>query len=264
MSIRLIRVSKELNVGVSSLVEFLHKKGVEIEANPNVRIEDEHHDMLLLEFGKDKNIKKSVDRQREEQLNKEKKETVAIEGYDVPDKEQKDSEEKTSTTPTTLTEDIKPHFKIVGNIDLDKLNAKPKKVEEPEETKEAPVKASEKAKELGYVETIMQRRRYLPDIHSNNAIVRGFAERNAINAPIQGSAADIIKMAMIDVDKAMTEQGVKSKLLLQVHDELVFDVHVDEQEIMHKLVKTSMENAVKLVVPMQVEIKLAKNWLDAH
>ncbi len=124
--------------------------------------------------------------------------------------------------------------------------------------------ASEKAKELGYVETIMQRRRYLPDIHSNNAIVRGFAERNAINAPIQGSAADIIKMAMIDVDKAMTEKGVKSQLLLQVHDELVFDIHVSEQEIMHDLVKTAMENAVKLVVPMQVEIKLAQNWLDAH
>jgi DNA polymerase-1 len=124
--------------------------------------------------------------------------------------------------------------------------------------------ASENAKELGYVETIMQRRRYLPDIHSSNAIVRGFAERNAINAPIQGSAADIIKIAMIDVDKAMTKQGVQSKLLLQVHDELVFDVHVSEQEIMKELVKTAMENAVKLVVPMQVEIKLAHNWLDAH
>lgn len=124
--------------------------------------------------------------------------------------------------------------------------------------------ASAKAKELGYVETIMQRRRYLPDIHSNNAIVRGFAERNAINAPIQGSAADIIKKAMVDVDRAMTEQGVKSKLLLQVHDELVFDVHVSEQKIMEELVKNAMENAVQLVVPMEVELKVAKNWLDAH
>lgn len=130
--------------------------------------------------------------------------------------------------------------------------------------KEYMTNASEKAKELGYVETIMQRRRYLPDIQSSNAIVRGFAERNAINAPIQGSAADIIKIAMIDVDKAMTKQGVQSRLLLQVHDELVFDIHVDEQEIMYKLVKTAMENAVQLVVPMEVEIKLAKNWLDAH
>ncbi len=124
--------------------------------------------------------------------------------------------------------------------------------------------ASEKAKELGYVETIMQRRRYLPDIHSSNAIVRGFAERNAINAPIQGSAADIIKMAMVEVDRAMMKQDLKSKLILQVHDELVFDVHISEQKIMEELVKTAMENAVKMAVPMEVEIKLAKNWLDAH
>ena len=93
MSIRLIRVSKELNVGVSSLVEFLHKKGVEIEANPNVKIDNEHYDMLVVEFGKDKNIKKTVDKQREEQLHKDKKETVAIEGYDIPDKKQNESEE---------------------------------------------------------------------------------------------------------------------------------------------------------------------------
>ena len=124
--------------------------------------------------------------------------------------------------------------------------------------------ASEKAKELGYVETIMQRRRYLPDIHSSNAIVRGFAERNAINAPIQGSAADIIKMAMVEVDRAMMKQDLKSKLILQVHDELVFDVHISEQKIMEELVKSAMENAVKMAVPMEVEIKLAKNWLDAH
>ena len=150
MSIRLIRVSKELNVGVSSLVEFLHKKGVEIEANPNTKIDDEHHDMLLVEFGKDKNIKKSVDRHREEQLNKDKKETVAIEGYDIPDKEQKKSEEKASATATNLPDDIKPQFKIVGNIDLDNLKGKPKKEEkseEPEKIKEKPVKDSEKPKE---------------------------------------------------------------------------------------------------------------------
>lgn len=120
------------------------------------------------------------------------------------------------------------------------------------------------ARELGYVETIMKRRRYLPDINSANAVVRAFAERNAVNAPIQGSAADIIKLAMIEVDKAMQQQQVKSKLLLQVHDELVFDVHVSEQELMQKLVKEAMENAIKLVVPMEVEAKLAKNWLEAH
>lgn len=120
------------------------------------------------------------------------------------------------------------------------------------------------AREVGYVETIMNRRRYLPDINSGNAIVRGYAERNAVNAPIQGSAADIIKLAMIAVDKAMSTQQLHSKLLLQVHDELVFDVHHSEKEIMQQLVKEAMENAVKLIVPMEVEVKLAQNWLDAH
>ncbi len=120
------------------------------------------------------------------------------------------------------------------------------------------------AREAGYVETIMNRRRYLPDINSSNAIVRGYAERNAVNAPIQGSAADIIKLAMIAVEKAMNAQQLHSKLLLQVHDELVFDVHNSEKEIMQQLVKEAMENAVKLVVPMEVEVKLAQNWLDAH
>ncbi len=120
------------------------------------------------------------------------------------------------------------------------------------------------ARENGYVETIMQRRRYLPDINSANAVVRGFAERNAINAPIQGSAADIVKLAMVAVDKAMTEANVQSKMILQVHDELVFDVHESEEELMKKLVKTAMEGAIELVVPMEVEMELADNWLDAH
>ena len=120
------------------------------------------------------------------------------------------------------------------------------------------------AREHGYVETIKKRRRYLADINSANAIVRGYAERNAINAPIQGSAADIIKLAMIAVDKAMTEAKVKSKLLLQVHDELVFDVHKSEIGLMKKLVTEAMEHAVQLSVPMQVEAKTAHNWLDAH
>jgi DNA polymerase I len=120
------------------------------------------------------------------------------------------------------------------------------------------------ARELGYVETIMKRRRYLPDINSTNAIVRGFAERNAVNAPIQGSAADIIKLAMIAVHKAMKSENVKSKMILQVHDELVFDVHVSEEIMMQLLVKAAMENAIDLIVPMEVELKLAKNWLEAH
>ena len=120
------------------------------------------------------------------------------------------------------------------------------------------------ARELGYVETIMKRRRYLPDINSTNAIVRGFAERNAVNAPIQGSAADIIKLAMIAVHKAMKSENVKSKMILQVHDELVFDVHVSEEIMMQLLVKSAMENAIHLIVPMEVELKLAQNWLEAH
>jgi DNA polymerase-1 len=120
------------------------------------------------------------------------------------------------------------------------------------------------AREKGYVETIMKRRRYLADINSANAVVRGFAERNAVNAPIQGSAADVVKLAMVAVDKAMTEAKVKSKMILQVHDELVFDIHKDEEQLMQDLVKKAMESAVNLAVPMEVEMQLAHNWLDAH
>ena len=121
-----------------------------------------------------------------------------------------------------------------------------------------------KARENGYVETIMKRRRYLNDINSANAVVRGYAERNAVNAPIQGSAADIIKLAMIAVYRSMEEKRLKSKMLLQVHDELVFDIHESEIELMLELVKREMESAVNLIVPMEVEIELADNWLDAH
>lgn len=125
-------------------------------------------------------------------------------------------------------------------------------------------KAVKDAREKGYVETIMKRRRYLKDINSANAVVRGFAERNAINAPIQGSAADIIKLAMIHVAGAMDEAQLKSKMLLQVHDELVFDVHKDEIEELKTLVKREMESAVEIAVPMIVEMEVADNWLDAH
>ena len=120
------------------------------------------------------------------------------------------------------------------------------------------------AREHGYVETIMKRRRYLKDIQSANAIVRGFAERNAVNAPIQGSAADVIKIAMINIYKAMEEKGVKSKMLLQVHDELVFDVVSEEKEIMEEIVKKEMESAVQLAVPLDIDYKFADNWLAAH
>ena len=120
------------------------------------------------------------------------------------------------------------------------------------------------AREQGYVETIFKRRRYLPDINSANAVVRGFAERNAINAPIQGSAADVIKLAMIAVYHEMKKAGVKSRLILQVHDELVFDIHRDEVEQMKKLIKKAMEGAVDLIVPMKAEMETGNNWLEAH
>ncbi len=120
------------------------------------------------------------------------------------------------------------------------------------------------AREKGYVETIMKRRRYLPDINSANAVVRGFAERNAINAPIQGSAADIIKLAMVAVQREMKKADLQSKMILQVHDELVFDVHLSEKEKMYDLVKSAMESAINLVVPMEVELQFGDNWLDAH
>lgn len=122
----------------------------------------------------------------------------------------------------------------------------------------------EKAKETGYVETIMGRKRFLKDINSSNAIVRGYAERNAINAPIQGSAADIIKKAMIDIQQKIKAAQLKSKMILQVHDELLFDVVEDEKEIMNQLVVEGMEKAVKTEVPMVVEANFAQSWLDAH
>ena len=120
------------------------------------------------------------------------------------------------------------------------------------------------AREKGYVETIMKRRRYLPDINSANAVVRGFAERNAINAPIQGSAADIIKMAMIKVHHTIKNHHLKSKMILQVHDELVFDVHKDEVDVMKALVRECMEHAIEINVPIDAQVEVGENWLDAH
>ena len=110
----------------------------------------------------------------------------------------------------------------------------------------------------------MGRRRYLPDIHSANAIVRGQAERNAVNAPIQGSAADIIKIAMINIHRKISENKFKSRMLLQVHDELVFDCCLAEKEELTKIIKLEMENAFKLLVPLDVEIGEGNNWLEAH
>ena len=120
------------------------------------------------------------------------------------------------------------------------------------------------ARENGYVQTVLGRRRYLKDINTGNQVVRGAAERNAVNAPIQGSAADIIKIAMINIHKKLEEGKYKTKMLLQVHDELVFDCHKDELEEMKQLIQSEMENAYKLSVPLDVEVGIGQNWLEAH
>ncbi len=121
-----------------------------------------------------------------------------------------------------------------------------------------------KAKQMEYVETLMGRRRYLRDINSRNVATRGFAERNAINAPIQGSAADIIKIAMIDIQKWLLKENLKTRMTMQVHDELVFDLHKDEIELVKESVVKLMTNAVQLEVPMEVEVGIGLNWLEAH
>ena len=120
------------------------------------------------------------------------------------------------------------------------------------------------ARENGFVSTLLNRRRYLNDINSQNAVVRGAAERTAINAPIQGSAADIIKLAMIQIDKKIYEEKLQSRMILQVHDELVFDVPKEEKDVLSKIVKEEMENALVLKVPLVVDLGTGGNWLEAH
>ncbi|MEZ4882086.1 MAG: DNA polymerase I [Flavobacteriaceae bacterium] len=120
------------------------------------------------------------------------------------------------------------------------------------------------ARENGYVQTVLGRRRYLKDINGSNQVVRGAAERNAVNAPIQGSAADIIKIAMINIHKKLEAENYKSKMLLQVHDELVFDAYKPELEKLKTMVKHEMENAYKLSVPLDVDLGVGENWLEAH
>ncbi len=120
------------------------------------------------------------------------------------------------------------------------------------------------ARDNGYVETLLGRRRYLKNINSQNSIVRSGDERNAVNAPIQGSAADIIKIAMINIQQLLKRENYRSKMLLQVHDELVFDVHKDELDILRPIIKYEMENAYKLSIPLDVEVDVGDNWLEAH
>jgi DNA polymerase I len=121
-----------------------------------------------------------------------------------------------------------------------------------------------KAREQGYVTTMFGRRRYLRDIQSRNQVVRGNAERNAINAPIQGTAADIIKIAMVRIHEKLKNEGFSSKMILQVHDELIFEVVPGELEKLKEMVVHEMTNAVKLDVPLKVDCGTGKNWLEAH
>lgn len=121
----------------------------------------------------------------------------------------------------------------------------------------------EEAKQDGYVKTMLERRRYLPEIHAKNFSLRSFAERTAMNTPIQGTAADIIKLAMVQVDAVLNERGLKSRMLLQVHDELVFEVPEDELELMKKLVPETMEGALKLSVPLKADVSFGANWYEA-
>lgn len=120
------------------------------------------------------------------------------------------------------------------------------------------------ARERGYIETLFGRRRYLPDILSKNAVVRGYAERNAINAPIQGTAADIIKLAMVRVHERFRREGLRSKMILQVHDELCFSVLPDELDAVRAIVTGEMEGACALSVPLVAECGVGANWLEAH
>ena len=124
--------------------------------------------------------------------------------------------------------------------------------------------AIQKAKEMGYVETLFGRKRFLPDINSQNSIVRGFSERNAINAPIQGTAADIIKIAMVRIQARLEKENLQAKMTMQVHDELNFTVPTAEIDQVTKAVVEEMENAIKLQVPLIADCGVGANWLEAH
>ena len=120
------------------------------------------------------------------------------------------------------------------------------------------------ARQKGYAETLFGRKRYLPDILSRNATVRSFAERNAVNAPIQGTAVDIIKMAMVSICRRLKEEDLKTQMIMQVHDELNFNVPLNEVEQVREIVVTEMQNAVHLSVPLIAECGVGNNWLNAH
>ena len=124
--------------------------------------------------------------------------------------------------------------------------------------------AVEKARQQGFVTTVMGRKRFLPDINSRNAVVRGYAERNAVNAPLQGSAADIIKRAMVDIFREMRARNMRSQMIMQVHDELIFNVVPDELPVLQEMVVNLMRGAMTGPVPLEVSAGVGKNWLEAH
>ena len=121
----------------------------------------------------------------------------------------------------------------------------------------------QEARQKGYIITLLQRRRYIPEITSRNFNIRSFAERTAMNTPIQGSAADIIKLAMINMSDRLKREGLKTRMLLQVHDELIFEVPPEEIEILEKIVPEEMENAIALNVPLKVDYNFGPTWFDA-
>ena len=121
----------------------------------------------------------------------------------------------------------------------------------------------EKAKEEGYVETLFHRRRYIPELKSNNYMVRQFGSRVAMNTPIQGTAADIMKIAMVNLQEALTKRNMQTKMVLQVHDELLLETKIEEKEEAKQLLKQCMENAITLSVPLEVEVSEATNWYEA-
>ena len=158
-------------------------------------------------------------------------------------------------------------FGLAQNLDIDRNEAK-KLIDDYFQSfpkvKEYMERCKETARSKGYAETIFHRRRYLPDINSSNATVRGFAERNSINAPIQGSAADIIKLAMVRIYKRFKDENIKSKMILQVHDELNFSVFPEEKESVERIVIEEMQNACQLKVPLIADCGWGANWLEAH
>lgn len=155
----------------------------------------------------------------------------------------------------SLSKDLGITKKEAGNYIEEYLEKYPK-------VREYMTNIKKEAREKGFVTTLFNRRRYIPEIKSNNFNIRSFGERVALNTPIQGSAADIIKIAMVNVYKELSKRNLKSKLILQVHDELILEVHKEEINQVKKIVEESMKNAASLKVPLEIDINLGKNWYE--